>query len=125
MGHEAVELDEAPLVEQEVEPLARGELALLVLLRRCASAPPPCSASALAVVEVVEAFARVGHGGNVAAGGEAGSGRNERGAAMQERAHASWCAGSARSPLSPARLRRVLVRLSPRFVGGRLVEVAA
>ena len=31
VNHEAVELDEAALVEQQVEPLARGELSLLVL----------------------------------------------------------------------------------------------
>ena len=45
VGDEPVELDEAALVEQQVEPLARGELALLVLLRD-ARRPPPCSASA-------------------------------------------------------------------------------
>ena len=39
MGDEAVELDEAALVEQEVEPLARGELALLVLLGDARGAP--------------------------------------------------------------------------------------
>ena len=32
MGHEPVELDEAAIVEEEVETLARGELPLLVLL---------------------------------------------------------------------------------------------
>ena len=32
VGHEPVELDEAAFVEEEVEPLARGELPLLVLL---------------------------------------------------------------------------------------------
>ena len=32
VGHEPVELDEAAIVEEEVETLARGELPLLVLL---------------------------------------------------------------------------------------------
>ncbi len=41
MGDEPVELDEAAFVEQQVEPLARGELALLVLLG------DPCGATAL------------------------------------------------------------------------------
>jgi hypothetical protein len=44
VGHEPVQLDEAALVEQQVEPLAGGELALLVLLGD-AGRPPPCSAS--------------------------------------------------------------------------------
>jgi hypothetical protein len=46
MGDEAIELDEAALVEQQVEPLAGGELALLVLLGATRAGPPPCSASA-------------------------------------------------------------------------------
>ena len=38
VGDEPVELDEAALVEQQVEPLAGGELALLVLLRHAGGA---------------------------------------------------------------------------------------
>ena len=53
MGHEAIELDEAAFVEQEVEPFPGGELSLLVLLR------DPVGTSALfgeslTVVEIVE-----------------------------------------------------------------------
>ena len=61
MGDEPVELDEAALVEQEVEPLARGELALLVLLgdpRRS----PALFGERLAVVERFEELPGVWHG---------------------------------------------------------------
>ena len=57
VGDEAVELDEAALVEQQVEPLAGGELALLVLLRDAVLLRRPASAAALAMVQVVEEFA--------------------------------------------------------------------
>ena len=67
VGHEAVQLDEAALVEQEVEALAGGELALLVLLG------DPLGAAALlglglAVVELVEEIAGIGHGGENVSG---------------------------------------------------------
>ena len=64
MGDEAVQLDEAALVEQKVEPLARGELALLVLLRH-AGGTPALLGEGLAVVELVEELPRVGHGGRI------------------------------------------------------------
>ena len=59
---EPVELDEAALVEQEVEPLARGELALLVLLRDAGGAPALLG-QGLPVVELVEELSGIGHGG--------------------------------------------------------------
>ena len=62
MGDEAVELDEAALVEEEVEPLAGGELAFLVLLGH-ARRSPALFGQGLAVVELIEELARVGHGG--------------------------------------------------------------
>ena len=46
VGHERVELDERVRVEQQLESLARGQLAALVLLRRCAVSPPPSCACA-------------------------------------------------------------------------------
>ena len=57
-----VELEEAALVQQQVEPLPGGELALLVLLG------DPVGTTALlgeflAVMEFVEKFSGVGHGG--------------------------------------------------------------
>ena len=61
VGDEAIELDEAALVEQQIEPLPRGQLALLVLLghpRR----PASLLGERLAVVELVEELAGVGHG---------------------------------------------------------------
>ena len=61
MGDEAVELDEAALVEQEVEPLAGGELPLLVLLGHPRGAPALLG-EGLTVVELVEELSRVGHG---------------------------------------------------------------
>ena len=62
VGDEAVELDEAPLVEEKIEPLAGRELAFLVLLRH------PGGSSALLglglpMVELIEKLTRVGHGG--------------------------------------------------------------
>jgi hypothetical protein len=39
VGDEPVELDEAALVQHEVQPLARGQLALLVLLGDARGAP--------------------------------------------------------------------------------------
>ena len=62
VGDEAVELDEAALVEQEVEPLAGGELALLVLLGDPRGSPALLG-EGLAVVELIEELAGVGHGG--------------------------------------------------------------
>jgi hypothetical protein len=62
MGDEAVELDETALIEQEVEPLARGELALLVL-GGDALDPPALLRSGLAGVEVGEQISRVRHPG--------------------------------------------------------------
>ena len=61
VGDEAVELDEAALVQQEVEPLARGELAFLVLLRHARGAPA-LFGERLAVVELVQQLSGVGHG---------------------------------------------------------------
>jgi hypothetical protein len=76
--HEPVEFDEAPLVEQEVEPFAGGELALLVLL-----GDPPCPAAllglGLAALQFLETLAGVGHGLNV--GTHWTSGRRGSGAA--------------------------------------------
>src|SRR4029077_14507561 len=62
VGDEPVELDEAPLVEQQIETLARGELALLVLLG------DPCRSAALlgerlAVMEILKDGAGIGHDG--------------------------------------------------------------
>ena len=62
MGDEPVQLDEAPLVQQQVEPLAGGELALLVLLRDPLG-PPTLLRERLALMQVVEEFSRIGHGG--------------------------------------------------------------
>ena len=62
VGDEAVELDEAAFVEQEVQPLAGGELALLVLLGDPIRSPA-LFGEGLAVMEVVEEFAGVGHRG--------------------------------------------------------------
>ena len=62
VGDEPVELDEAALVEQQVEPLARGELALLVLLRDARGAPALLGLG-LAVMELLEQLSGVGHGG--------------------------------------------------------------
>src|SRR5512138_2147447 len=61
MSHEAVELDEAALVEQQVEALAGRELALLVLLGdACGS--PALLGERLAVVKLIEELAWIGHG---------------------------------------------------------------
>ena len=66
VGDEAVELHEAAFVEQEVEPLAGGELALLVLLGDPVRSPA-LFGERLAVMEFVEEFAGVGHrGGKIA-----------------------------------------------------------
>jgi hypothetical protein len=62
VGDEAVELDKAPLVEQEVEPLTGGELALLVLLGHAGRAPALLG-EGLAMVELIEELTRIGHGG--------------------------------------------------------------
>ena len=62
VGDEPVQLDEAALVQQQVEPLARGELALLVLLRDARGAPA-LFGERLAVMELLEKLAGVGHGG--------------------------------------------------------------
>ena len=64
MGDEPVELDEAALVEQQVEPLAGGELALLVLLRH-PGRPAALFGERLAVVQLVEELPGVGHGGRI------------------------------------------------------------
>ena len=64
VGDEAVELDEAALVEQQVEPLAGGELALLVLLRH-AGGSPALLGEGLAVVQLIEQLSGVGHGGRI------------------------------------------------------------
>ena len=59
---EPVELDEAALVEQQVEPLAGGELALLVLLRHAGRAPALLR-ERLPLVQSLEELSGVGHGG--------------------------------------------------------------
>ena len=61
VGDEAVELDEAALVEQQIEPLAGGELALLVLLRD-ARRSPALLREGLAVMELLEKFPGIRHG---------------------------------------------------------------
>jgi hypothetical protein len=61
VGDEPVELDEAALVEQQVEPLARGELALLVLLGDPRGSPTLLG-EGLAMVQVFEELPGVGHG---------------------------------------------------------------
>ena len=61
VGDEAVELDEAAFVEQQVEPLARGELALLVLLGDARRAPALLG-ERLTVMELFEELSGVGHG---------------------------------------------------------------
>jgi hypothetical protein len=62
MGDEPVQLDEAAFVEQQVEPLAGRELALLVLLGDPRGAPTLLG-EGLAVMELFEQFAGVGQGG--------------------------------------------------------------
>ena len=62
MGDVAVQLDEASLIKQKVEPFARGKLALLVLLGHTRGAPALLG-EGLTAVEVVQELARVGHGG--------------------------------------------------------------
>jgi hypothetical protein len=62
VGDEPVELDEAALVQQQVEPLARGELPLLVLLGD-AGGSPALFGERLTVVQLIEKLPRVGHGG--------------------------------------------------------------
>jgi hypothetical protein len=57
-----VELHEAGLVQQQVEPLTRGELAFLVLLRDAGGAPA-LFGKRLAVMELLEQLAGVGQGG--------------------------------------------------------------
>ena len=61
MGDEAIELDEAARIEQQVQPLAGGELALLVL-RGDAGGAPALFCERLAVVQLIEELAGVGHG---------------------------------------------------------------
>ena len=56
VGHEAVELGEAAGVEQQVEPLARGELSLLVLLGDARGSPALFGGGA-AMMQVVEEVA--------------------------------------------------------------------
>jgi hypothetical protein len=71
VGDEAIELDEAALVEQEIQPLSGGELALLVLL----SNPIGASAllgEALPVMKVIQEFSGVGHRGEDIEDGEDG-----------------------------------------------------
>ncbi len=65
MDYEAVVLDEAALVEEEIEPLAGGELAAFVLLRD-ALLPPPCSASACRRWRSSRRFRGSGMGRNIA-----------------------------------------------------------
>ncbi len=64
MGHEAIDLDEAALVEQQVEPFAGREFALLVLLR------DPRRTTTLfrldpAGHQIIEELSGIGHGGNL------------------------------------------------------------
>ena len=61
VGDEAVELDEAARIEQQVEPLAGGELALLVLLGEALGAAALLGLGLL-VVQLIEELARCGHG---------------------------------------------------------------
>ena len=63
MGHEAIELDEAALVEQQIQPLPRAEFSLLVLLG------DPVGAAALlgeclTMMELLEELPGVWHGAN-------------------------------------------------------------
>jgi hypothetical protein len=61
VGDEAIELDEAAFVEQEIEPLAGGELAFLVLLSDAIRSPALIGKD-LSVMQLVEEFSGVGHG---------------------------------------------------------------
>ncbi len=56
VGDEAVQLDEAPLIEQQIEPLPRGELSLLVLLGDAGGAATLLGLG-LAMMEIVEEIA--------------------------------------------------------------------
>ena len=58
--HEPVELDEAAIIEQQIEPLAGRELPLLVLLRHPRRAPALLGGS-LTAVEFVQLFTRSRH----------------------------------------------------------------
>ena len=62
VGDKPVELDEAAFVQQEVEPLPGGELAFLVLLRDPLGAATLLG-ERLAVMQIVEEFSGVRHGG--------------------------------------------------------------
>ena len=62
MGDEAIELDEAPFIEEQIEPLAGGELSLFVLLGDAVRSPALLG-ERLAMMEVVEKLPGVGHSG--------------------------------------------------------------
>jgi hypothetical protein len=62
VGDEAVDLHEAAGIEQQVEPLARAELALLVLLRDAVGATA-LFGEGLLVVQLIEEVAGSWHGG--------------------------------------------------------------
>jgi hypothetical protein len=64
VGDEPVELDEAPFVQEQVEPLAGGELALLVLLSY-ARRTTTLLGFGLAVVQLFEQFTGIGHGAGI------------------------------------------------------------
>jgi len=60
VGDEAVQLHKAALIEQQVEPFPRRELALLVLLGNTIRTTTLLG-ERLPVMEFVEKFSRVGH----------------------------------------------------------------
>jgi hypothetical protein len=64
MGYESVKLYEAPLVEQQINPLPSCELALLVLLGDTIGTSA-LFGDRLAVVELVEEFSGVWHRGKI------------------------------------------------------------
>lgn len=84
MGDEAVELDEAAFIEQQIEPLPGSELAFLMLLSD-ALGTSALFGEGLAVVEVVEEFSGLGHRsekivGSGAAGQRGGGAETDKGA---------------------------------------------
>ena len=64
VGDEAIQLDEAARIEQQVEPLPGGELALLVLLGD-ALRPAALLGLGLFVVQQIEEFPRCRHGAGI------------------------------------------------------------
>jgi hypothetical protein len=81
---EAIELDEAPLIQQEVEPLPRGKLALLVLLGDAGRAPALFGLG-LAMMQIVEEVAGGGQARKIRRLGWRAEGREGRKAGKMKR----------------------------------------